>query len=240
MARHGFLYQGQRYSWQKHRRGTPSLDIPPEKFVCYLQNHDQIANSQSGARLRCPPLTALLLLGANTPLLFQGEEFGATTPFLYFADHKAELAEAVAKGRREFLAQFPSVDVAKLDRPDDPRTFERSKLDWSERERHADVLRMYRELLRLRRPATRVDGAVLAERAFVIRLEPARLIIVNLGDALRLDIVPEPLLARPADGAWKLVWSTAEVDEVEDADGRWLIPSNCAVVMDEAPAAPDR
>src|SRR5205085_5639278 len=109
---------------------------------------DQVANSQSGARLRCPPLTALLLLGANTPMLFQGEEFGATTPFLYFADHKPELAESVATGRREFLAQFPSIDGEKLDRPNDARTFERSKLDCSERERNADMLAIHRDLLR--------------------------------------------------------------------------------------------
>src|SRR5262249_53359449 len=83
MAKHGFLYQGQRYSWQKHRRGTPSFNVSPEKLICYLQNHDQVANSQSGARTRCAPLTALLVLGPNTPMLFQGEEFGASTPFLY-------------------------------------------------------------------------------------------------------------------------------------------------------------
>ena len=191
-----------------------------------------MANSQSGARLRCPPLTALLLLGPNTPLLFQGEEFGASTPFLYFADHKPELADAVAKGRRKFLAQFPSIDVTALDRPHDERTFERCKLDWSERERNAGVLAMYRELLRLRRPPAPADGAVLGERAFVLRFTPARLLIVNLGDALRLDVVPEPLLAPPAGGAWKVVWASEKVDEVEDADGRWLIPAHCAVVMD--------
>src|SRR5437016_421559 len=77
LARHGFLYQGQRYVWQKHRRGTPSLNVPPERFVCCLQNHDQIANSQSGLRLhrltspgRFRALTALLLLGPNPPMLF--------------------------------------------------------------------------------------------------------------------------------------------------------------------------
>lgn len=232
MARHGFLYQGQRYSWQKHRRGTPSTGVPPEKLVCYLQNHDQVANSQSGARTYCPPLTALLLLGANTPMLFQGEEFAASTPFLYFADHKPELADAVAKGRREFLTQFPSIDTAALDLPHDERTFQRSKLDWSEREGHAGALATVRELLRLRRPATRVDGAVLGERAFVLRFTPDRLLIVNLGEALRFDVVPEPLLAPPAGGAWKLVWASVDVSEVEDADGRWLIPAHCAVLLD--------
>jgi maltooligosyltrehalose trehalohydrolase len=234
MAEHGFLYQGQRYSWQKHRRGTPSLGLPGEHFVCYLQNHDQIANSQTGKRLQFPPLTALLLLGPHTPMIFQGEEFAASTPFLYFADHKPELADAVAKGRREFLTQFPSIDVTRTSRPDDPATFEQCKLDWSERERNAGVLAMHRELLRLRRPPAHVDGAVLGAHAFVLRYTPARLLIVNLGDELRLDVVPEPLLAPPTGSVWKLIWASEQLDAVQDQEGRWLIPAECAVVVDGA------
>ena len=115
MATLGFLYQGQRYKWQKDRRGTPSHDIPPRRLVCFLENHDQVANSATGARLheltsrgKLRALTALLLLQPQTPMLFQGQEFGARSPFLYFADHKPELAKLVRDGRLEFLAQFPS------------------------------------------------------------------------------------------------------------------------------------
>ncbi|MEK6371737.1 MAG: malto-oligosyltrehalose trehalohydrolase [Acidobacteriota bacterium] len=241
MAKHGFLYQGQRYSWQKHRRGSRSLGLPREKLICYLQNHDQIANSQRGERIqfltspgRHRALTALLLLGPNTPMLFQGQEFAASAPFIYFADHKPELAEAVASGRREFLRQFPSItgDVA---RPDDPRTFERCKLDWSERERNADALALHRELLRLRRPPTHVDGAVLGAHAFVLRFTPERLLLVNLGDVLHLDVVSEPLLAPPPAQRWQLVWSSEPVAEVEDVDGRWTLPAESAVVMEPSP-----
>jgi maltooligosyltrehalose trehalohydrolase len=232
MAKSGFLYQGQWYSWQKNRRGTPSGQLPRERLVAYLQNHDQVANSQSGARTRCPPLTALMLLGPNTPMLFQGEEFAASAPFLYFADHKPELATLVAKGRLEFLEQFPSIDPARVDAPDDPRTFERCKLDWSDAVRNADVLAKYRELLRLRRPASHVEGAVLGERAFVLRFTPTRLLIVNLGGPLRLDVVPEPLLAPPAGQSWNLVWSSEAIEAVEDEKGRWSIPGGCAVVLE--------
>jgi maltooligosyltrehalose trehalohydrolase len=239
MAKHGFLYQGQHYEWQKHRRGTPSLDMPPEKFVCYLQNHDQVANSQAGKRLhqlttpgRFRALTALLLLGPNPPMLFQGEEFAASAPFLYFADHKPELAEAVAKGRREFLEQFPSIDVTQTAAPHDASTFEQCKLDWAERERHADVLAMHRELLRLRRPPAQVDGAVLGAHAFVLRFTPTRLLVINLGDALQPEIVPEPLLAPPAGSKWRVIWASEPVDAVEDAEGRWSIPAECAVVLE--------
>src|SRR6185436_9557828 len=113
----GFLFQGQRYEWQNQPRGSPALDLPARSFVSFLQNHDQVANSAAGLRLheltdlgRLRALTALLLLGPATPMLFQGQEFGASAPFLYFADHGRELAEQVRRGRADFLKQFPSLD----------------------------------------------------------------------------------------------------------------------------------
>ena len=121
-AKYGYLYQGQPYSWQEAPRGYPSLDLKPEAFVSFLENHDQVSNSATGDRLRLQTspgryraMTALLLLGPWTPLLFQGEEFGASTPFLYFSEVGDEkLREAVKKGRFEFLAQFPSAASAEV------------------------------------------------------------------------------------------------------------------------------
>ena len=108
--------RGSATRWQKKRRGTPALDLRAGAFVTYLQNHDQVANSARGERLhssrspgRLRALTALLLLVPGTPMLFQGQEFAASAPFLYFADHEPELARRrCADGRAEFLAQFPS------------------------------------------------------------------------------------------------------------------------------------
>jgi maltooligosyltrehalose trehalohydrolase len=115
-VKHGFLYQGQRYSWQKQRRGTPALDLEPCCFVLFIQNHDQIANSAYGVRChnltdpgRYRAMTALLLLAPGTPMLFQGQEFAASSPFLYFADLLPEPAHKVRRGRAEFLAQFRSL-----------------------------------------------------------------------------------------------------------------------------------
>src|SRR6202008_3595320 len=115
--------------------------LPPATFVTFIQNHDQIANSARGHRRhlltspgRYRAITTVLLLGPNTPMLFQGQEFGSSAPFLYFADHKPELAEAVAKGRREFLEQFPSLIGGHFARPDDVATFERCKLDHDDRD----------------------------------------------------------------------------------------------------------
>src|SRR2546421_7476360 len=107
----GYLYQGQLYTWQQQRRGTPAFGLTPAHFITFIQNHDQIANSGRGLRChlltspgRYKAMTALLLLSPGTPMLFQGQEFASSAPFNYFADHNPDLAELVAKGRCEFLA----------------------------------------------------------------------------------------------------------------------------------------
>src|SRR6185437_3077304 len=120
-----------------------------------------IANSGDGSRVRFQTspgrlraTTALMLLLPATPMLFQGQEFGATAPFLYFADHKPELAKAVQKGRAEFVKQFPSLASeaaqAGLPVPHDPATFERCKLNWSERDDPNVFVRLHRDLLEMR------------------------------------------------------------------------------------------
>src|SRR5215467_5446305 len=169
-AKWGYLYQGQRYRWQAKRRGTPTRDVAQSALVIYLQNHDQVANSGRGERLhqltdpgRFRAMTAALLLALQTPLLFQGQEFCASSPWLYFADHTPELARLVRKGRREFLGQFPSLATpamaACLADPGDRATFERCKLDLAERERHQWAMDLHADLLALRR-----DDPVLGGR----------------------------------------------------------------------------
>ena len=255
-AKYGFLYQGQHSSWQRNRRGTPSLTQPACRFVCFLQNHDQVANSARGRRLhqrtspgRFRALTALLLLGPSTPMLFAGEEFSASALFLYFADHEPELAEAVAKGRKEFLAQFPSIApiAGSLDLPHDRRTFERCKLDHRERTAHAEAVALHRDLLRLRRelsPADRLDGAVLGAEAFVLRRFGTngedRLLLVNLGAELALHVAPEPLLAPPRGARWSLRWSSEAPEyggsgtpEVErESAPSWTLPAEAALLVE--------
>lgn len=267
VAKYGFLYQGQWYRWQKQPRGTPALRMHPEQLVLFIQNHDQIANSGLGQRVnelagtpRCRAMTAFMLLAPGTPMLFMGQEFAASSPFLYFADHDSELAELVHKGRQEFLAQFrslasPEVQDA-LPRPDDSSTFERCKLDFTERESHAAIYAMHRDLLRLRREdpviAARrpggVDGAVLGPGAFVVRFfgeEEDRLLLVNLEIELHLDPAPEPLLA-PLDGCtWEVMWSSEDLRYGGSGTPRiysqenWRLPGRAAIVMRPEVAPPD-
>jgi len=256
----GYLYQGQRYSWQKQRRGTPAFGVSPATFITYIQNHDQVANSGSGLRLdrltspgRYRALTALLLLGPATPMLFQGQEFAASSPFLFFADHPAKLAQAVRKGRAEFLSQFRSLATPEMQRlvpdPADRATFERCKLDFNEREAHCEVYALHCDLLRLRRTdpvfsqprAGSFDGAILGSAAFLIRWfadqKGDRLLVVNLGADLHLSIAPEPLLAPPEGQRWEILWSSenpkyggAGTAALETEEG-WRIPAHAAVVL---------
>jgi maltooligosyltrehalose trehalohydrolase len=258
-ALRGYLYQGQYYPWQRQRRGTPSLDLRPPSFLHYLENHDQLANSFDGRRLhqlaqpaRLRALTALLLLGPQTPMLFQGQEFAASAPFLYFADHQGPLGAAVREGRRAFLAQFPSMTPpetsAALPVPGDAAVFERCKLDHRERALHAPALALHRDLLRLRRedPAFRgqtpVAAAVLAEGAFVLRFSGPRgddrLLVVNLGADRELTPAAEPLLAPPPNGPWELRWSSERVEyggagaySPADKEARWVLPAASASVL---------
>jgi maltooligosyltrehalose trehalohydrolase len=232
-ATSGFLFQGQQSQWQQQSRGTPALDLPAESFVVFLQNHDQIANSGTGSRgaaLTSPgawrAMSCFLLLMPGIPMLFQGQEFGASTPFLYFADYGDGLArDDVAEGRRKFLSQFPSLASKdaqeRLDDPADDNTFQRSLLDHGERARHAAAYALHRDLLALRRDdpvlgdrSYRVEGAVLTDEAWLLRYIVSggqdRLLIVNLGVDLSLAFIAEPLLAPPVRRGWHLLWSTED------------------------------
>jgi maltooligosyltrehalose trehalohydrolase len=264
-ARYGFLYQGQRYTWQNKRRGTPTGDVEGHRFVCCLENHDQVANSARGERLwrltdrgSWRAMTALLLLGPWTPMLFQGQEFESNAPFLYFADHEKELADAVAKGRKEFLTQFRSLATRemawRLPRPEDEESFERCKLDAVERTKHRAAVSLHRDLLRLQREDAafagrnrhEVEGAVLSAEAFVLRWmrggDEDRLLIVNLGRDLHLNPAPEPLLAPPIGRRWAVLWSSESpayggsgTPEPDPGDGPWHLRGRAAVVLEPRP-----
>ncbi len=260
-AKYGYLYQGQRYKWQRQRRGTPALDVPSPAFVTFIQNHDQVANSARGERVhqltspgRYRAMTAFLLLGPGTPMLFQGQEFAASAPFLYFAGHEAELAQKVREGRATFLAQFPSIGARELADPASPETFERCKLDLAERARHGGVYALHKDLIRLRRrdpvfgaPAPcRVDGAVLGPEAFVLRFFDEagadRLLVVNLGADLGMNPAPEPLLAPPTETVWSILWSSEDFryggagTAPLETRNNWRIPGHAAVVLWPRPA----
>jgi maltooligosyltrehalose trehalohydrolase len=259
-AKYGYLFQGQVYAHQGKRRGTPGLDLTPAAFVTFIQNHDQVANSAAGLRLhqltspgRHRTVTALMLLMPGTPMLFQGQEFSASTPFLYFADHKPDLAKRVREGRLKFLGQFPSLASEPVQQgvadPAAEATFAACKLDWSELETHTQAVALHRDLLRLRREDPvfsrqergGVDGAVLGPEALVLRFfgerGDDRLLFVNLGRDLNRRSIPDPLVAPPGGRVWRLVWSSEHPDyggagtPDPETPERWRIPGESALVL---------
>lgn len=269
VAKRGFLYQGQYYEWQKKRRGTPTLNTQPYQFVTFLDNHDQVANSGRGFRChmqtspgRFRAMTALLLLAPQTPMLFQGQEFAASTPFFYFADHREELARLVHEGRAKFLEQFPCLASEEmrdqLPDPADPETFVRSKLDLTERHKHPEAYKLHRDLLKLRREdavfsrprAGVIDGAVLGAEFFVLRFfgeaDDDRLLLINFGVDAHLRPAPEPLLAPPRGKRWQRLWSSEDPcyggrgAPPHESKENWWIAGHAALVLKPAALEEDK
>ena len=265
-AKYGYLFQGQPYVWQEAPRGWPTLGASPAAFVSFIENHDQVSNTAFGERVRFltspgryRTLTAFLLLGPWTPLLFQGEEFGAASPFQFFTDVGDDnLKEAIRKGRFEFLAQFPSIaapDVqARLPVPSSPTTFERCKLDWGDRERNPQLYALHRDLIQLRQTDRRfrelipngVDGAVLGRRSFALRYfaekpEDSRILLVNFGAQHEFSPSPEPLLAPPAGYEWQNLWMSEAAQyggtgiRTVATDIGWTIYAESAVALGAVP-----
>jgi malto-oligosyltrehalose trehalohydrolase len=201
----GFAYQGEP---SKHRhgaaRGESTHDIPLTAFVSFLQNHDQIGNRARGERITdlvpepvVRALTAVMLLAPSPPLLFMGQEWAASQPFLFFCDFGSELAEAVTEGRQREFARFPEFNEpearARIPDPNALTTYRATVLDWDQRERgaHARWLEFHRELLHIRQSeiAPRLAGIEpnstqlqwLGERSFEVRW--------TLGDRSRLTLV---------------------------------------------------
>jgi maltooligosyltrehalose trehalohydrolase len=251
----GELVAAARRGWLRRRQPCSS----PQAFVNYLENHDQLANAAGGERLhrrtnsgRHRAMTAFLLLAPGTPLLFQGQEFSASSPFLFFADHSAERAAAVRRGRRKLLARFWSLAGTADALPDasDRASFERCVLDHDEKAEHPEAWALHRDLIRLRRgdrvleapPA--IEGAALGDRAFLLRWRGPerddRLLLVNLGGRLELPpLASEPLLSPPGERRWQQRWSSEAAGyggsgarvEIEPA---WRLPGEAAFLLGPA------
>ncbi len=262
---HGFLFQGQVFAWQRNTRGTSTRGLPPCALVHCLENHDQVANTGFGDRLIASTdpasfraMTAVLLLGPQIPMLFQGQETGSRRPWRFFVDHDPELARLVRQGRASFLSQFQRLATpasqAALPDPSAPQTFDECVLDPADRDVARPIVQLHRDLLALRRDtacftdqrAGTMRGAVLDDRAFCLRWwheDGDRLLLVNLGVTFRHAVLPEPLLAPPARTGWRIAWSSE--DPRYGGHGtpepftlaRLAIPARSAVLLAPDPAA---
>ncbi|HJX80436.1 MAG TPA: DUF3459 domain-containing protein, partial [Candidatus Udaeobacter sp.] len=199
-------------------------------------------------------MTALLLLGPWTPLLFQGEEFGASSPFMFFADlGDASVRDAIRKGRAEWLAPFLSLTeeeaLTTLPAPDDPEVFARCKLDFSEREENRELYSLHIDLMKLRREDSHfrqqvlgaIDGAVLGPGSFVLRYfskdDDDRLLLVNFGERQVLEPASEPLLAPPLGCTWETLWTSESPryggagSPITATSERWILPGEATVAL---------
>ncbi|MGA8643230.1 malto-oligosyltrehalose trehalohydrolase [Candidatus Binatus sp.] len=188
----GFVYDGTYSKSRRRTHGRPVLGLSAHRFVAFMQNHDQVGNRAMGERLghlvtmeQLKISATLLMTSPFIPMLFQGEEWNASSPFQYFTDHQdSALAESVRKGRRAEFAHFVA-DASEVPDPQALQTFERSKLDWDERERdeHREIFEWYRQLIALRRRVRDFEKGELNLDAVKFD-EAARWICVSRGESL--------------------------------------------------------
>jgi maltooligosyltrehalose trehalohydrolase len=235
--RHGWFYRGQWSSHLARPRGSATEGVPPCRMIVCVQNHDQIGNRPFGRRLHQQidlavyrAISALLMFVPETPLLFMGQEWAASTRFLFFTDHNDELGRLVTEGRREEFSRFRAFADPRLRMeipdPQAASTFESSRLQWDERERpgHAGVLALYRELLALRRavPALRdcerCEAFAPSASSLVVRRAGARgtWLLVLAINAEEIDI--SPWLSAQDDDAWETVLSTDDTRFASEPD----------------------
>jgi maltooligosyltrehalose trehalohydrolase len=206
-----FFHDGTWSSFRRRHHGRPvdTVRLPGWKFLGYLQDHDQIGNRATGDRISATLSPGLLAVGATlvltspfTPMLFMGEEWGARTPWQFFTSHpEPELGKATAEGRTREFAEH-GWDPAVVPDPQDPETFTRSKLDWSEpgREPHRRLLEVHRTLLALRKRHPALVDADLSrvevawdddERWLVVHRGPLR-VVANLSGEQRAVALDRP------------------------------------------------
>ena len=245
----GWLYQGELFAPTGEPRGCPAEGLEASAFVYCIQNHDQIGNRALGDRLNAainPELyraaSTLLLFLPMTPMLFMGQEWAASAPFLFFTDHDPELGRLVSEGRREEFKDFEAFKTEEGRRsipdPQQEETFFRSKLDWSEKDRgeHGRVWKLYARLLELRRTDPVWSDSAAARRGLsargqgnvlTVRRQAAagtRVLMMNFGDA------PAPIDPW-GQGKRVIVRSDGETGALPDS----VPPFTAIVVGDSAP-----
>jgi maltooligosyltrehalose trehalohydrolase len=241
-VRDGYVYQG-RYSPHRGRRhGRPPAGVGAHQLVVCAQNHDQIGNRAQGERLsmllRAPQLkaiAAITLLSPFVPLLFQGEEWGAQTPFLYFTDHEnAELGRLVAEGRSKEFGSFRWQGA--VPNPQELETFERSKLNWAELSEplHAELYEWHRQLIQLRREISVANAEVAVRSKATVKFDAAAgwLRFAHSGLLAVFNLAARPQRVPMPRGEWELVLvsDVKEAPDVTEAELAGVMPAHATHV----------
>jgi len=232
-----FVYDGIYSKYRKRKHGRPVDGLSAHRFIGFIQNHDQIGNRAVGDRLehlvgmdRAKIAAGIVLTSPFVPMLFQGEEFAASTPFQYFADHEdEEMAKMVSAGRKREFAAF-GWDESSIPDPEDRATFERSKLNWNEvsEGKHAEMLAWTTKLIHLRRASMSLNDGDTGHTQIQFDGEKNWLtmdrglvqVLVNLGtEVAEFDV---------AEGYTLIAESK---DRIAVQDGRIALPSNSLAIL---------
>jgi len=232
-----FVYDGVYSRYRRHTHGRPVYGLSAHHFVGFIQNHDQVGNRATGDRLehiigipRAKVAAGIVLMSPMIPLLFQGEEFAASTPFQYFADHDdPAMATAVREGRKREFAAF-GWKADEIPDPDKAETFERSKLKWNEihEGEHGEMLEWFRRLIHLRRHSPSLNDGDLShlkvkfdeEKQWLTIARGQVLVLCNLGvESVKLENPGEFPLA------------LASRDDVEVTEGKVLLPPDSIAIL---------
>ncbi len=236
-----YVYTGRRSKFRQKRHGRPPIGLTGHHFLGYVQNHDQLGNRAQGDRLchlttkeRARIAAALVLTAPFIPMLFQGEEFGANSPFQYFADFSddPDLAKAVSEGRRKEFGQF-GWKPEEVPEPGSPQTFERSKIRWDEMERepHRSLLEWHRRLIELRRELPQLTDGRL-DLVVTDHNEEEKWLFVERGlVSIVANFADEPRTIPLRDGRPTNVLLASVPEGIETTDDAITLPGNSVAVL---------
>ena len=236
-----FVYDGQYSKYRGRRHGRPAEGLSAHRFLGYIQTHDQVGNRVAGDRVAqiagidaAKVAAGLVLTAPFVPLIFQGEEFAASTPFLYFADHDdAEMAKAVREGRRREFAAFGFSEQEVPD-PEARATFERSRLQWQEagEGRHQEMLDWYRALIHLRRRSAALNDGDLGH-VKVLSSEEGRWLAMDRGGVLVLANLGRQDASFEVPEGFRVVVISREIAGMHA--GKIALPADTLAVLSSEP-----
>ena len=231
-----FVYDGRYSAYRDRIHGRPIPELPGWRFLGYAQNHDQVGNRAKGERLaqltsfgRAQIAAALVLTAPFVPMIFQGEEWAASSPFLFFTDHNPELGRLISEGRKKEFATF-GWDPAQVPDPQSPATFQRSKLNWDERTQppHAAMLDWYHKLIAFRHATPALSSGDLSQ-VQVRYSEEGQWLMLERGPitvAFSLAAQPVQLEIRPGSTI-----ALASSTKVRLDDGRLILPQDSVALL---------
>jgi maltooligosyltrehalose trehalohydrolase len=239
-----FVYDSIYSKFRNRVHGRTAEHLTQHRFLGYIQNHDQVGNRAVGDRMheiagfdRAQIAAALVLLGPFIPMLFQGEEWAASSPFQYFADHEGEMARLVSEGRRREFAAF-GWPAEMIPDPENRETFERSKLTWDEVQRgdHAEMLAWYRSLIALRRASPSLNNGEPGQTRVLFDEEQMWLCMKRGGFTVCCNLSDSERLFPVQQGGRAILSSRQETPPVKD--GCIALPGNSVAVVSEPPTTP--